>query len=724
MKLDEGYINLAVHDTTFVAKMGRIQAILTKTSLQMQTVARHAKRMLLGGAVAVGFAVREYGMFERQMRRATAVSEVSSEQFAQMSKMAEAQSVRLNIAAGKAADAFYFLGSTELTVAEQMQAFIPVVTLAKAGLMGMGETAENVVDILAGFRIPATQTARVTDVLTESANNANATILQFSQSLKPVSGLALQTHNSLEEMAATMMVLASVGFKGQRAAMIMRRSLTRLMAPISSIRRLMEDYGIEVYDANGRMKPFIQLVGEISEKLQGASEAQKNMAFQTLFGQRAIVGQLAIFNRSRKGLEELVKMLEAAEGATERVAQKQLAAFWEQLGRVGRHIQMVARHIGMALEPRLRKLADTLNNVIPYIVRFVDENKEFIASIVLWTGKILIALVVIPKLISLVAGLFGIIIKLKAAMLGLGSLMALTWTVGSLPLVPLIGLVLGLVGAAYVLRAMWKKNTLKMRDKLVWLANKIKTIWAWITNNAIKPAYQWIVDKWDELWPHMAATFNKFTAYVVALWHTVLVAWDEEVKDFSFERLRELFKIMHADAMKMDWGATIKNSIVENFQEAADLVKEVWNKVSDSFAKVWEDAMEQLKEDFATFVTWVKEKLPAFISLIDEFSAKMEKAMRPLTIPEPKLAEAAKVPAGGQIGYTGVAEAWKKINVALSGADRQIGLMQEMVIEEKKTTEGLKIINRTLKDQSEQFPDDMSRAFAKGLKDSGIGTVT
>ncbi|GAG54751.1 unnamed protein product, partial [marine sediment metagenome] len=47
-------------------------------------------------------------------------------------KMAEEQSVRLNMAATKTAEAFYFLGSAGLSVTDQMKAYVPVATLAKA----------------------------------------------------------------------------------------------------------------------------------------------------------------------------------------------------------------------------------------------------------------------------------------------------------------------------------------------------------------------------------------------------------------------------------------------------------------------------------------------------------------------------------------------------------------------------------------------------------------
>lgn len=388
-ELTEGFIDLTVHHQNFNSAMASVSQRLNRVHSQMQRVSRTARRMFLAAGVAGGVAIKTYGNFERAMRQATAVSEVSEIQFRKMSGMAEKQSIRLNMALTDAAKAFYFLGSTELSVSEQMQAFIPVTGLAKAGLMGVGETAEYVVDILTGFQIPAKNSARVTDVLTTAANNANQTIGQFAESLKEVSGLARQTNNSLEATTTAIAMLASVGFKGRRAGVIMRRALLNLAAPMSKARKLMDDYNISVYNSEGKMKPFIQIVGEIGEALKDATEEQQNMAFQTLFGQRAIVGQLRIFEVGVKRLQEFNDMLVKTGGSTEKVVQKQLAALLEQFGRWGKAIKVLTVAIGGPLGESLRGLNEKLIEVTESMTAWVRQHETATKVIGLTTIAVL-----------------------------------------------------------------------------------------------------------------------------------------------------------------------------------------------------------------------------------------------------------------------------------------------------------------------------------------------
>ena len=360
-KLTEGFIDLTVNNRGINKSMKKVAAVLGWVDKKIKKVIKRLTQL----SIALGtVSLKAFANFETAMRRATSVSEATEQQFQRMSEMAIVQSERLNISATKAADAFYFLGSAGLEITQQMNAYIPVATLARAATIEMGQAAEILVDTMKGFGIAFTESERVTDVLSKAVISSNMNYEQLGQTLSMVSGVAALTNNTLEETAAVIATMANVGIKGTRAGTSLRRALLNLAAPLSSIRQELEKWDVAVFDANGKMKPFIQLVGELSDKLKDASEEERNMAFRVIFGARAIAGQIAIFNRGADSLNQFTKELENSGGTAQRIADKQMKSFGNQIGIIWQKIKNLTRIIGEALAPGMERLAKVTGKMI------------------------------------------------------------------------------------------------------------------------------------------------------------------------------------------------------------------------------------------------------------------------------------------------------------------------------------------------------------------------
>jgi len=346
----------------------------------VRSAMRRIKQLLFMTGIGGGALIWGFAKFETAMRKATAVSETTGEQFAKMSEMARAQAMRLNKSAVELAEGFYFLGSAGLSVTDQIKAFPAVATLAKAAVIDMGSAAEMVVDTMKGFQIGFENTTHVTDVMAKAVVSSNQTFAQLGESLSYVAGIAEMTHNSLEDTVAAISKMADVGIKGSRAGVYMRAGLIRLMAPMSEARTNLEKLGVSVYDSTGRMKPFVQLIGELGDALKGVSEEQRNAAFKALFGQRAIAGQIAIFRDGKQAVQDFSDKLKDAGGATEQIAQKQLNSLGQQFGKLIRIITNTATTIGKALSPALREMVADLQKQFKKLDDFFKKHELTIAK--------------------------------------------------------------------------------------------------------------------------------------------------------------------------------------------------------------------------------------------------------------------------------------------------------------------------------------------------------
>ena len=407
----------------------KLDSTLKKNATAMRRMGMAATAMGTAIVAAVGLQVRSYGEFERRMRRATAVSEVTDKQFAEMSKMAEKASVDFNFAATQTADAFYYLGSAGLTATEQLSAFPVIAQLSKAAVLDMDNTAEMMVDTIKAYRMEFTEASEVADIFTEAVTSSNMTFSHLGQSMEHVGTIGKRTNNTVAEMVALIGLMANAGIKGTRAGTSLRRALINLAAPSSLIRKEMAKWGISAYDAEQKAKPFIQIVGEFGDALKDATEEQKNMAFATIFGVRAITGQLAIFDIGSEKVKEYVEQIKNSGGASEKVAKKQMKAFLERLGQIGREFQILGRHVGVTLVPALTDLGSKVSELVKFLIKWVDTHKSATIAITATTAAIGVMSLATGGLLLTLSSLAFTAIALGVSIGGLVTVIAAT-TVG------------------------------------------------------------------------------------------------------------------------------------------------------------------------------------------------------------------------------------------------------------------------------------------------------
>ena len=526
---------------------------------------------IMSGLGIVG--VKMFGNFERSMREATAVSDVTAVQFAKMSAMAEEASIALNKNATETAEAFYFLGSAGLTAEEQMQAFHTSTKFARAGVMDVGKATEILVDTIKGTGAEFKDTAYAADILTEAFTSSNTQLSELGESMSMVASIARETHTPLAEIAAVLGLMANVGIKGSRAGTAARRALVNLMDPSAEISKILRQWKVDVYDLEGRMKPFKQLVLELSDALKEATEKQRNHALATLFGVRAITGQLEVFRNSGRMLAEFVAQLDNAEGALDRVVDKQMMALLNQAGQVGRMLQSISRHIGATLEPELRGLVEALKPVVHYIRDWVDTNPILVRRVVK---------------ITLVVG--GLTAALGTTTLALGSL---AWSLHYLmpalralilTIAPVLVKIALLGIAVYALRVAWDHDFLSMRTTI--------KKWADVTISQIDRVIK-------KLEPGGLAEFARnFTSFISATFKTF------SDKEFWLPGgdLGDMWSRNFTDSYRKGLSNISKSAVA-----FSKMVKDDW---ADKFSRLGSAIAETLGKDVETVKGIIEETLP------------------------------------------------------------------------------------------------------------------
>ena len=401
-----------------------VQAKMAKNSAAIAGMGKAfvAMNAIVAGALIIS--ISRFAKFDKAMKQSTAVSKVTAEQYKQMSKMAEDASIEFNIAADKTAEAFYFLGSAGLTAKEQIQAFRTSILLAKAGVMEIGESTEILVDIMRGFDIPFTRISEVADMLTMGFISATTTLSQLGEAMKYVAGYAATTHNNLQDMVAVLGIFASVGIKGSMAGTSLRRALKNLAAPTSGVRKELDKY-VDVYDsATGKMKSFVTILSELVPELEKVSEEERNMAISSIFGARAITGMSKLISKGSDYIKEFAQDIENSGGTAQRIADNQMSAFTEQLGKTFKILDSIVRKIGEIAVGEIFGNLDTLNIKLGATNTKLKENDENLTSYIKKTisyfkviGKIIMTIFQgVESAYAIISGAIRILFKFSTMM--------------------------------------------------------------------------------------------------------------------------------------------------------------------------------------------------------------------------------------------------------------------------------------------------------------------
>ena len=199
--------------------------------------------------------------------------------------------------ATQAAEGMQFLTLAGFNALEVFQAIGPALELAQAGAIGLGQAADIVSNIMAGFSIEASRTGEVVDALAFVASRTNTNIQQLGEAMKFVAPVAGAVGISVQETAAALGILGNAGLQASLAGTSLRRVFSGLLNPSKEATQVLGGMNLvaqDLVDKIGKPGGLNEVVEILAKRGLGAAEAF------TLFGQRGAPGILSLINQREK----------------------------------------------------------------------------------------------------------------------------------------------------------------------------------------------------------------------------------------------------------------------------------------------------------------------------------------------------------------------------------------------------------------------------------------
>ena len=291
--------------TGAAGKLNRAGGKLLNTfkSAAVAIASAFAVRAIVG---AVKGAIAVFAKFEEKMAAVKAISGATDSEFKKLSNSAEKLGKSTVFTAAQVAELQEEYARLGFSSTEIMKVQAATLDLAAATGETLSNSAATAGSVLRAFNLEAEQTQRVTDVMAISFTNSALNLERFKESMKFVAPVARATGFTLEETSSQLMVLADNGLHGSIAG--------------NALKNIMLKLG----DANSKLS---KKLGRTVQGLPDLVVAMKELGVETfsatdaveLLDKRSAPAFLALINNI-SGLEESVKLLDAAEGATARMA--------------------------------------------------------------------------------------------------------------------------------------------------------------------------------------------------------------------------------------------------------------------------------------------------------------------------------------------------------------------------------------------------------------------
>lgn len=414
---------------TFTANIAPFQAAMGKlsTSVKAGTDAASNAGQRVGGAmasigkastiagVAVGAmsvsAIKSYGTFQESINKAAVIAGSSNKSLKSDMKDLETEALSLGktlpISAEAAGNAMIEMARNGASIKDlktEFPAIAKASAVAGADLAGTATTVQQAMNIWGGG---AKNAAKDSAILALNANMSNAEVEDMGQAFANVGSTAATLGIGIKDTSTAIGLMSNAGLGAAQGSQDLAHALTLMARPSKVAAGEMQELGITYTDAQGKFKPFPQILKEVAKATDGMSQSQKVAALTNLYGAAGAKAMLPLLIQTEKktksgksGWDEYSDSLGKVSSSS-KAANKYLSDNSANMTKnVGQSIAqmmdafdaVVKTSIG-TIAPQIQSVANALGNFATWLNKSKSPMAGFVKGLIAWSPIIAIVLV-------------------------------------------------------------------------------------------------------------------------------------------------------------------------------------------------------------------------------------------------------------------------------------------------------------------------------------------
>lgn len=297
-----------------------------------------AKAIGIATTAVVGFgtaSVKAGAEFDSSMSQVAATMGYTTEDLANSTSKAAQDMAKLRdfaqemgsktaFSASQAADALNYMALAGYDADTSISMLPNVLNLAAAGGMELASASDMVTDAQSALGLEMNEMTGFVDQLAKTSSVSNTSVSQLGEAILTVGGTAKTLSGGTTELNTALGILANNGIKGAEGGTALRNIILSLSTPTDKAAKKMKELGLEVYDAEGNMRPLNDIFNDLNGTLSGMNQGEQLEVLNTLFNKVDLKSANALLATDAEKWAELTNAIDNAQGAAENMAETQL----------------------------------------------------------------------------------------------------------------------------------------------------------------------------------------------------------------------------------------------------------------------------------------------------------------------------------------------------------------------------------------------------------------
>lgn len=322
--------------------------------------------------------VKSYATFEQSLANAGAIAGATTEELKQMKDAAMQAGKTTQFTAAQSADALGYMALAGWDTQTSIQALQPVLKMAQATGADLATTSDQVTDSMSAMGISVNQLNDYLDVLVTTNNKSNTTASALMEAMIGAGSASKAAGLDYKQTATALGILANNGVKGAEAGTALNSMLSRMTSNQAALKAY-KQLGVQVFDANGKIRDFSTILKETDTQLSKLSDEKRaaiikdiagvNYGGQYQFllkGVRAIDGQASEWEKLKQNIDNAGGSLDKMNAKTTDTMMGAWARFTSAID--GARLALIDK-----FAPQIKVALDYVsNNLLPMVTRGIE----------------------------------------------------------------------------------------------------------------------------------------------------------------------------------------------------------------------------------------------------------------------------------------------------------------------------------------------------------------
>lgn len=470
-------VNFILDDTTRLvrnlktdlADLGRtvmqtFQMFATVVSVPTQAFGDFQKQMLIIKQLATDFTAKELTQFEETAKRVAVTNGIMATEIAKSG----IELVRLGLNAKE----------TNMVLSQVADAALANgIAIDKAASIGLGTTK--------AFGLGVKDLSMVMDVLTRAAVSSATDIEGLGQTFKYAGPIFRSADQDINQLGIATAILSNNMIRNSQAGTTLRSMMVNLQKPTKEASKVLNELGVKVVDeSTQKIRPFMDIVKDLSASMRNLTTDQKNASLAILFGKYALSGSSALINTTTEEVNRATKAFNDNALSAQKMAEGMRTGVNFSLDQMRASVNLAAIELGEKLSVSFQSVTNAVTNMAVSFSELPEEMQQLIADTIVMTGKTILFTSAVGALVLGLKTLQGFIVQMIPKIVALftgamsainGLLVEATMLFGGTVAGGVIGLtatfaagLLALAGVVMVLKENWNLFQANLAEKKAW----------------------------------------------------------------------------------------------------------------------------------------------------------------------------------------------------------------------------------------------------------------